>query len=155
MMPIAADYQLQSGADLLMVTGRSGEQLALVGQTAAGHPVPAAAPSADGKLAPSFWPHPSGVLEVVSVPVTLGLDRPEFLGTLTLGYLLDERRAAQFKSLTGADIAFAMDGAVRASTLGAGSANALAPLLIGPGVKRIVIGGEEYVAMAQPFGPAA
>ena len=154
MLPIAADYQLQSGADLLMVTGRSGEQLALVGQTAAGHSVPAATPSADGKLAPLFWPHPSGVLEVVSVPVTLGLDRPEFLGTLTLGYLLDERRAAQFKTLTGADIAFAVDGAVRASTLGAGAANALAPLLIGPGVKRIVIGGEEYVAMAQPFGPA-
>ena len=31
-MPIAADYQLQAGADLLIVTGRGGEQLALVGE---------------------------------------------------------------------------------------------------------------------------
>ena len=153
LMPIAADYQQQSGADLLMVNGRDGEQLALVGATAAAHPVPADSATTGGKLTPSFWAHPSGVLEVVSVPVTLGLERPEFLGTLTLGYLLDDRRAAQFKSLTGADIAFAMDGAVRASTLGPGSATALAPLLAAPGVQRIVIGSEEYVAMAQPFGP--
>ena len=61
-----------------------------------------------------------GVLEVVSVPITLGLDRPELLGVLSIGYLLDDRRAAQFKALTGADIAFAMDGVVRASTLGPG-----------------------------------
>jgi signal transduction histidine kinase len=152
LMPIAADYQQQSGADLLIVTGSRGEQLALVGETAAAHPDSAAAAASDGKMTPSFWPHPSGVLEVVSVPVTLGLERPEFLGTLTLGYLLDDRRAAQFKALTGADIAFAMDGAVRASTLGPGSADALAPLIAASGITRIAIGGEEYVAIAQPFG---
>jgi signal transduction histidine kinase len=152
LMPIAADYQQQSGADLLIVTGSRGEQLALVGETAAAHPDSAAAAAIDGKMTPSFWPHPSGVLEVVSVPVTLGLERPEFLGTLTLGYLLDDRRAAQFKALTGADIAFAMDGAVRASTLGPGSADALAPLIAASGITRIAIGGEEYVAIAQPFG---
>ena len=152
LMPIAADYQQQSGADLLIVTGSRGEQLALVGETAAAHPDTAAAAAIDGKMTPSFWPHPSGVLEVVSVPVTLGLERPEFLGTLTLGYLLDDRRAAQFKALTGADIAFAMDGAVRASTLGPGSADALAPLIAASGITRIAIGGEEYVAIAQPFG---
>jgi signal transduction histidine kinase len=153
MMPIAADYQHQAGADLLMVNGRRGEPLALVGETAAAHP-PAGPPLVDSNLTPAFWAHPSGVLEVVSVPVTLGLDRPEFLGTLTLGYLLDDRRAAQFKSLTGAEIAFAMDGQVRASTLGPGSAEALAPLLTGTGVQRISIGSEEYVAVAQPFDPA-
>ncbi len=45
---------------------------------------------------------------------------------LSIGYLLDDVRAAQFKALTGADIAFAMDGKVRASTLGPGAAPALA-----------------------------
>jgi hypothetical protein len=136
-MPIAADYQEQSGADLLIVTGRHGEQLALVGETAAAHPVFADPTLAEGKMSPSFWAHPNGVLEVVSVPVTLGLDRPEILGTLTLGYLLDDRRAAQFKSLTGADIAFAMDGSVRASTLGPESAETLKPLLAATGATRI------------------
>ena len=153
MMPIAADYQQQAGADLLMVTGRQGQELALVGEIAAAHPVPAGFSVVDGKMTPAFWAHPSGVLEVVSVPVTLGLERPELLGTLTLGYLLDDRRAAQFKSLTGAEIAFAMDGAVRASTLGPASAEALTPLLSERGPTRITIGNEEYVALAQPFGP--
>ena len=154
LMPIAADYRQQAGADLLMVNGRKGEELALAGATAARHPLPAAVSLADGQMTPAFWPHPSGVLEVVSVPVTIGLDRPEFFGTLTLGYLLDNRRARQFKALTGADIAFAMDGAVRASTLGPGSADALAPLLSASGIQRITIGAEEYVAMAQPFDRA-
>jgi signal transduction histidine kinase len=153
LMPIAEDYQQQSGADVLMVTGSRGEQLALVGETAAGLPVSATPRVIDGHLTPAFGAHPSGVLEVVSVPVTLGLEAPEMLGTLTLGYLLDDRRAAQFKSLTGADIAFAMDGAVRASTLGPGSVEALAPLIAGSGITRISIGGEEYLALAQPFGP--
>jgi len=156
MAPIAEDYVIKAGADLLMVTGRHGEPLALAGQTDAAPSttnVSDTALPADGKGAPAFWRHPTGVLEVVSVPITLGLDRPELLGVLSIGYLLDDRRAAQFKALTGAEIAFAMDGAVRASTLGPGSAEVLTPLLAGASGKRISIGGEEYVAMSQPLGP--
>jgi signal transduction histidine kinase len=158
LQPIAADYQLQAGADLLMITGRRGEQLAIAGETTA---YPAARGSADvalaldGKVSPAFWGHPAGVLEVVSVPITLGLERPEVLGVLSVGYLLDERRAAQFKSLTGADIAFAMDGQVRATTLATGSETALASLLSASGPTRVAIGGEEYVAMTQPLGGGA
>jgi signal transduction histidine kinase len=154
LQPIAAEYQAQAGADLLMVTGRRGEQLAIVGETTA---YPATRGSADvalaldGKVSPAFWVHPAGVLEVVSVPITLGLERPEVLGVLSVGYLLDDRRAAQFKSLTGADIAFALDGEVRASTLGAPGTSALASLLAAPGPARIAIGNDEYVAMTQPL----
>jgi len=119
--PIASDYLAQAGADLFLVTGRRGERLALAVETGA-NPLaispPDQAAAADGKARPSFWAHPAGVLEVVSVPITIGLDRPDVLGVLSVGYLLDDRRAAQFKALTGADIAFAMDGVVRASTLG-------------------------------------
>lgn len=151
--PIAADYRLQAGADLLIVHGRRGEQLALVGETvshpAAGIPEDAAL---HARLTPAFWLHPRGVLEVVSVPVTIGLERPEVLGILTIGTLLDDRRAAQFKALTGADIAFAMGGVVRASTLGPDSHAALAALLTTPGPTRVVIGSEEYVALTQPLG---
>lgn len=153
--PIALDYMGKAGADLLIVTGRRGEQLALAGEVEA-HPLPPqpsdVALASAGKGAPAFWVHPSGVLEVVSVPITVGLDRPDVLGVLSVGYLLDERRAAQFKSLTGAEIAFAMDGVVRASTLGPGSVEGLAPLLNG-GAASVSIGGDEYVAIAQPLGP--
>ena len=153
--PIAAEYRLQAGADLLMVTGRRGEQLALVGETTAkpvGEHSDDIALALEGKTTPVFWVHPSGVLEVGSVPITLGRDRPEVLGILSLGSLLDDRRAAQFKALTGADIAFAMGGVVRGSTLGPESRGQLASLLSSPGPTRIVIDGEEYVALTQPLG---
>jgi signal transduction histidine kinase len=153
--PIAADYRMQAGADLLLVNGRRGEQLALVGETVS-RPIAEVPEDATAavfaKLTPAFWLHPRGVLEVVSVPVTLGLERPEVLGLLTIGTLLDNRRAAQFKTLTGADIAFAMGGVVRASTLGPDSHAALAALLHTPGPTHVVIGSEEYVAMTQPLG---
>jgi len=155
LQPIAADYQLQAGADLLMVTDRRGERLAISGEPAAQSASASAADlkrALEGQVAPAFWQHPRGVMEVVSVPVTLGLERPEVLGVLTIGYLLDDRRAAQFKALTGADIAFAMGGVARASTL-PGSREALAPLLAASVPTRIVIGSEEYVALAQPLGP--
>jgi signal transduction histidine kinase len=42
---------------------------------------------------------------------------------------------------------------VLASTLGPGSAETLKPLLAGTGAASITIGNEEYVALAQPFGP--
>ncbi len=153
--PIARDYLTKAGADLLIVTGRGGEELAIAGETGS-HPMianaAAAALASEGKGTAAFWAHPSGVLEVVSVPVTIGLDQPELLGILSIGYLLDDRRAAQFKSLTGADIAFAMNGTVRASTLGAGSAAVLTPLLAGANATSISIGGEQYVAVSQPLG---
>jgi signal transduction histidine kinase len=92
------------------------------------------------------------VLEVVSVPVFVGLESPDVLGVLSIGYLLDDLRASQFKALTGADIAFAMDGAVRASTLGPGAAQALATVLTSARPTRLVIAGVEYVAQTQPLG---
>ncbi len=155
LQPIAADYQLQAGADLLMVTDPRGVLLAMAGEPAT-QPVSSASydlqRALDGQVTPAFWLHPRGVMEVVSVPVTLGLERPEVLGVLSVGYLLDDRRAAQFKALTGADIAFAMAGAVRASTL-PGPRETLAPLLAASGPTRIVIDGEEYVALNQALGP--
>jgi signal transduction histidine kinase len=154
--PIAADYRQQAGADLLMVTGRRGEQLVLVGEAlsgSAGRAADVLSVALAPGVAPAFWLNPRGVLEVVSVPVTLGLERPELLGTLSIGTLLDDRRAAQFKALSGADIAFAMGGVVRASTLGPESRIELAALLNAPSPARIMIGGEEYAAMTQPLGP--
>ena len=154
--PIAVDYRQQAAADLLMVTGRRGEQLVLVGETPSsplGRGADVLAVALAPGVTPGFWLNPRGVLEVVSVPVTLGLERPELLGTLSIGTLLDDRRAAQFKALSGADIAFAMGGVVRASTLGIESRVELATLLNAPSPSRIVIGGEEYVALTQPLGP--
>ena len=151
--PIAEDYLAKAGADLLLVTGRRGEPLAIVGAAeaqAVNQPQDPAA-AATMKATTTFWAHPTGVLEVVSVPITLDT---ELLGVLSIGYLLDEHRASQFKAVTGADIAFAIDGSVRASTLGPASIATLAPLLA-RGATTVSIDGEDYVALASPLGPRA
>jgi signal transduction histidine kinase len=123
--PIARDYQQQVGSDLFRVTDPNGKVLAEIGGSQ------------------------SGVLQVVSVPVTIDLDRPEILGTLTVGYLLNDERAATFKALTGADVAFAIDGQVRSSTLPAGEHHRLEALLSTRLVPRTIIGGNEYTALVK------
>ena len=154
--PIARDYQEQAGSDLFLAIDRAGHALAVIGDSDVGswaERVPTIARARGGSSATAFWAHPTGVLQVVSVPVTIGLDRPELLGTLTIGYLLDDDRAASFKALTGADIAFAFDGEVRASTLGHESRATLANLLKADVVPRTMIGDNEYAAVIKPLRP--
>ena len=49
-------------------------------------------------------------LQVITVPITIGLERPEIMGVLAFGFRLDNELAAQFKRATESDIAFAVDG---------------------------------------------
>jgi signal transduction histidine kinase len=155
--PIARDYQGQAGSDLFLITDPQGAVLAAIGgspelvtRLEAPH-----AMSEGANAITAFWPHPRGVLQVVSVPVTIGLERPEVLGILTVGYLLDDARAAVFKALTGADIAFAIDGQVRSSTLGPQAQPQLATLLHIDLVPRINIGDSEYAALVRSLPPAS
>jgi signal transduction histidine kinase/uncharacterized membrane-anchored protein YhcB (DUF1043 family) len=152
--PIARDYHHQAGSDMFLVTDPDGAVLAAIGGTPtvdASETAHGIERAAGGAPAMTFWPHPKGVLQVVSVPVIIGLDRPEMLGTLTVGYLLDDERAASFKTLTGADIAFAIDGQVRSSTLGAAAHARLATLLGSNLMPRTMIGDSEYAALVQPL----
>ena len=64
-----------------------------------------------------FRPHPRGILQVVTIPISIGLDVPDVLGTLSLGVLLDERLADQFKHATQSEVAFVLNNQVRAATL--------------------------------------
>ena len=62
-------------------------------------------------------PHARGLLQVVSVPIIEGGDPTNVIGRLTVGFFLDDRRAVQFKAVTGTEIAFAAGGRVLASSL--------------------------------------
>lgn len=153
--PVAAEYRIQAGADLFVISDRSGVTLAVAGgpgiEVAGLDTTRGIQRALSGESVLDFWPQPRGVLQVVTVPVTLGLERPEILGTLTTGYLLDEDRATQFKASTGAEVAFALGGQVRASTLGAGSFADLAPLASTGGSMRATIGSDEYAVLVKPL----
>jgi signal transduction histidine kinase len=156
--PIARDYLMQAGADLVIVADRDGGRLAAV--TAPSRPASLPEPSAltdvvDGRPRTAFWPHPSGVLQVVTVPVTIDLERPELLGALTMGYLLDAERAGALKALTGAEVAFAYDGTVRASSLPIDIGAAVAPWIhTDQHVPALAVGDEDYSALVRPLATA-
>jgi signal transduction histidine kinase len=123
--PIAEQYLEQLGADVLRVRDRRGSLLAMVDRQVA------------------------GVLREVEVPILVDQDR---LGTLSVGYVLDEEQALELGAMTGAEIAFAADGRVLASTLG-DTTPVVLDGLIGAAPRTIRIDGADYVQLARPLHP--
>jgi signal transduction histidine kinase len=150
--PLAVDYQARVKSDLFVVTNRVGTVLAAVGPAgpvdAGDLPVKSALL---GGETTSFRAHPNGVLQVVTVPISIGTNPPEIMGTLSLGFVLDDAVAARFGALTESEVAFALDGTVRAATLPASERAALSRLVEAKGVSRIPLQGAEYVAVSRPL----
>jgi signal transduction histidine kinase len=154
--PIASGYQGQVKSDLFLVTDRSGALLSDVGRfevPADPRSVPAVRDALVGRETAMFWPQPEGILQVVTVPISIGLDQPEILGTLSVGFLLNQRLARQFKELTDSEIAFAVDGRIRASTLPADYQQRLEMLLQAPDSRAVSLGSDQYVALVRPMAP--
>jgi signal transduction histidine kinase len=145
--PLAQDYRLQARADALALTGRNGRLLAESGRPGAA-PDPA---SAAGETRALFRRVPDGVLQVVSVPITIGAEPAEILGTLSAGFVLDRARAAELGALTQSDVAIVFGGRVAASTLSPERESALDPGRVGPAPEVLTLGDAEYVALRRPL----
>ena len=96
--------------------------------------------------------------------VRVGSDALNLSAALTNGTVSDphlrdnnsgKQLAAQFKRATESDIAFAVDGQIRASTLPAGDRPRLATLLDNERVQTVSLADGEYVALTRPLLPAA
>ena len=148
--PLAVETLAQIDADLLVVHSAQGRVLAEAGTTleralAAEAGVPSLAEES------TFIAHPRGVLQIVSVPIILGPEPVGILGRLTVGFLMDDELAAQFRALTGSEIAFAADGRILASSLPPEARAAMVPALDAPGTTSVMVAGEDYLAMARPM----
>jgi signal transduction histidine kinase len=84
------------------------------------------------------------------------------LGALSLGFVLDDALAAQFKRVTTGEVAFAAEGQVRASSLPREHDAGLAGVLGRDGISTVRLGDNEYVARTRslttgsvPGGPVA
>jgi signal transduction histidine kinase len=151
--PIAAEYQRQVGADVLIVTGRAGVPL-----TGALDVVPAPeaiARALAGHEVIEFRPDPRGVLQLATVPIAIGRDAPDVLGALSVGVLLDRQMADQFKGATRSEVAFALDGRIRAATLGRSHWSTLAGMLDARDMTQVTLGDAQYVGRSQPLAPRA
>jgi signal transduction histidine kinase len=156
----ANDYQAQLNSNLLLVTNHAGQVLATVGASPRAAEIVARQRSIHdaigGGESSSLIPQPDGILQTVTVPITESPRAPDRLGTLTIGFLLDDRLAAQLKQITGSEIAFGMDGQVLASTLLRDARQQLAPLMrVAAGTTEVTLAGDDYVVLALPLEPTA
>jgi signal transduction histidine kinase len=148
--PLADEYRAEVNADLLVLTGRRGAVLGTAGADAAIIAAAAQDPQSDQEMS-TFTPHGRGVLQLVSVPILLEGELPDILGRLTVGVFLDDRLAAEFKSLTGSEIAFGAQGRILASTLAVDARVTLAPAMAASAIGSVAIGDEEFLVLARPL----
>ena len=108
-----------------------------------------------GQETSTFVPHPGGILQLVSVPVwIIPGDTPEILGTLSIGFSLDQRAAARFRLLTNSEVAFGVGNTIEASTLPASGWRTLEPLLAHDGLsKQVILDNNNYIAVTVPLSP--
>lgn len=149
--PLARQYHGRIGSAAFIVTDRAGRVLAHEGAGFLGpdglEHLPVTEAAAGGE-AVTYWPHPSGVLQLITVPVATP---PQVIGTLSVGFLFDRERAEQVRRLTESEVAFVVGGAVRAGTLPPGSHGAVAGVLRAGGFSRVTLAGEEFVALVRPL----
>jgi signal transduction histidine kinase len=148
-----------NAANLLLVTDNegnvkatSGDASAAAARLLAGHP--AVKDALAGKETVSLIPQPHGILQVVTVPITLFQTQPQILGTLSAGFLLDDSLAARLKEITGNDVAFGMDGRILATTLPRDADSVLAAHLKTSDVTTTSIDGDDYAVLPRPLGAA-
>jgi signal transduction histidine kinase len=154
---VAKFYRETIAADVLILTHRSGRLLAHSGGAGLAPDTISARPAIrdalTGREVRGFWGFPGGVMQVVTVPVEIVspvTGQREFFGTLTVGFSLDEAAARRFKALTNSDVAFAIDGAVKAATLPASEWPSLAGLP-SSGTTTVRLGSEDFVWLARPL----
>ena len=154
--PLAVEYQgMLPNSGLVLVSGGDARVLAAAGpltmEPAAASSLPSVRAALGGAPSSSFHPHASGLLQVLSVPITLGDAPARIAGSLSVGYLLDGTVASDFKQLTGSDIAFGLAGRVRASTLEPASWPAIEQAYRSGRPTVASAGGADYVLLARPF----
>lgn len=153
--PLAADYRARVRSDLFVVTDREGAVLAAVANEGADRDPAAVREARAGREAVSFRPHPRGVMQVVTVPISIDQPTPEILGTLSLGFVMDDELARRLGRVTESEIAFALDGRILAATLPEPVRPALAPLLRSRGMSEVTLQGDDYVALSRSLSAEA
>src|SRR5216684_2919361 len=152
---IASGYQDQLKSNVLLVTNKSGDVLATVGASGrtalVGVTRSATREALAGRESFVLLAQPDGILQLVTVPISIGIAHPDVLGTLSAGFLLDNALATQLKQITGSEVAFGMDGQVLAATLPREDYPILAERLRTTDISHVNLEGQDYLALPRPL----
>jgi signal transduction histidine kinase len=155
---VAREYHaLLENIDLFAIADNRGRILARLGTSdVPDEALAGTSLSSEGSGPDAFWPEGQGILMIKSVPIWIDPRQPDLLGTLILGSSLDRRQAIRFKEFTSSEIAFGINGEIKAATLPQHTWPALASLLSKPGEPtRITLDGEDFLASANPLGTSS
>jgi signal transduction histidine kinase len=150
--PLALDYKARVKADLLAVTNREGTVLVALGGADTA-PADRGSTRTDlaGQESTTLRATPEGALQqIVTVPIAIGIEPPEVLGALTLGFALNDQLAAQLKAVTASEVALVEGRRILASTL-PHRYDAILGALAADGPATAPLDGNEYVALRQPL----
>jgi len=153
----ADDYQAQLNSNLVLITNKKGAVLATIGGSPRTGDIVASQASVKralmGHEGISLLPQPDGIMQLVTVPISVGLAQPDILGTLSVGFLLDDAFAGQLKQLTGSDIAFGMDGQILSTTVPRADRELLSDLLSdGASPSNVRLRDEEFAVLPIRLG---
>jgi signal transduction histidine kinase len=95
--------------------------------------------------------HPRGLLQLISVPLTINSGVREVLGRVTVGSFMDDAVASRLRELTGSEVAFVADGRVLASSLPDQRRPGLGARATSGGPFDVQLGDEEFLALARPM----
>lgn len=148
--PLAREFRSQIAADTVVLTDPRGRLLATAGIRLDVAALLREQPDPFEELS-TFVPIEQGLLQVLSVPILLGLDEPDLLGRLTVGFLIDNALALRLKGATGSELAFGADGRILAASLPAHDWPALAAALTARDISTVDLSGGEFLALARPM----
>jgi signal transduction histidine kinase len=149
--PLAQEYLEQVKAAALVVTGPRGQALAALGTSApdAG----SVRQALGGKTATATRAEQGRLLEIVTVPVSIGAGASEVLGTLGIGLAFDQALASDMRGVSSSEIALVSQGRVLAATASLPPADVLSVA----GRREMTVvgqGSSQYAALARPLASA-
>ena len=150
--PIAKRYLALFNVELYLVTGRTGAVLAASDPDVANLSAARVAPDSVERVS-RLTTHRRGIVQVISVPLMIVPDAgaSELLGRLSIGFFVDDAVASRLRELTGSEVAFVADGQVLASSLPVATRGGVAAVVTSGGPFNLVLGDEEFLALARPM----
>jgi signal transduction histidine kinase len=146
--PLARDYQGSLGADVLVITDEEGRVLTSLGSEESPVGPEAIESGRLGEPRSYIGETAEGVLQIETLPILVGPEPMEILGTLSVGVFLDDDLARDLGAITQSEVVLVARGRVVASTLPSTIGTDLSLPLDGAG-GGVKVGDEDYVAVGR------